>query len=44
MSQEIALAIVAAGGVIFTAVGTYAVILQAVWMSRPLELDKDNEQ
>lgn len=42
MSQQIALIVVAAGGVIFTAVGTYAVILQAKWMSRPLE--QDNKQ
>lgn len=42
MSHHIALAIVIGGGVIFTAIGTYAVILQAEWMNRLLE--KDNEQ
>lgn len=31
MTREIALIVVAASGVIFTAVGTYAVIIQMKW-------------
>jgi hypothetical protein len=40
MSQQIALIGVAAGGLIFTDIGIYAVILQADWMNRLLEQNR----
>ncbi|WP_255519692.1 hypothetical protein [Cupriavidus sp. IK-TO18] len=44
MTCQTALLIVATGGVVFAALGVYAMILQMNWMSRPLKESKDNEQ
>ncbi|MGH7462795.1 MAG: hypothetical protein ACREMA_17445 [Longimicrobiales bacterium] len=41
MTDQIALIIVAAGGVIFSAIGAYAVLMQAEWMNRYFEQNKD---
>lgn len=44
MNCHTALIIVAAAGLIFTALGIVAVILQAAWMNRSLEQNKESEQ